>query len=186
MDKREISFSDFNVLKVQIPNSSIRVSKVLSRCKFGHPRAVLLNPIREDKQLDLKSIANPLWLTCPYLNKKIHELESKGYIRAIKEFIDSDQEHIKSMLSAHVSYYYLRKSLLKLTFNIPNYVYPHHSILDLGVGGSKNMSHIKCLHQHFGHYLICKENIAGRIVLGLLGGKTDCDRELCKNGINAK
>ena len=49
------------------------------------------------KKLNFMAISNPLWLTCPFLNKKIHDFESIGYIKKITDLINSDRSLIELM-----------------------------------------------------------------------------------------
>jgi len=179
-----ISGDDLQILKWQLGQESIRLLKVVKRCRFGYPMVILLNPMTEEDKVDYKSISNPMWLTCPFLNKKIHELESNGYIIKVKEFIDSDPDNIEIMRNAHVNYYYLRRSIFNMNFTLGEAFGKYSKILSSGVGGTKDIEHVKCLHQHFGHFLVCNDNIVGRVVNGLLDGIINCQEEMCKDAVN--
>jgi len=181
-NKQHVTFpDDHEVLKWQLNSNSIRLLKVLTRCRYGFPVTILLDPVKENDDIDYKSISNPLWLSCPFLNKKIHELESNSYIIEVKSFIDSDPQFVEIMRDAHVNYYFLRRSIFNLNHKLEESFGSYEKILNTGVGGTKDIEHIKCLHQHFGHFLICSDNLVGRIVYDLLDGKICCGEEMCKN-----
>ena len=176
--------NDLNVIKWQLNTENVNMSGVVYKCVYGYPAVILLKPydINEAtgaKKLNFMSVSNPLWLTCPFLNKKIHEFESIGYIRKITDFINSDRNLVDLMKNSHAHYYYLRKNLYCRTFGEISSIEFSNKILNAGIGGIKEISNIKCLHQHYSHFQICPDNVAGRVIHNLLNGINYCRERLC-------
>ena len=78
---------DLQVLQWQLKGTTDAVSAIFEKCNFGFPQIILLSPIVNDV-IDYQSLSNILWLTCPYLNDAIHQLENKGYITKIGNLIN--------------------------------------------------------------------------------------------------
>ncbi len=182
----ELSKRDITVLKWQLKTTKIYAERVVEKCEFGFPRIVLLNPaLTSDNDKDsvqYTAIANPIWLTCPYLNEEIHELENMGYISKISEFINNDIVLHRKMSSAHAHYYYLRKKNYEKSMN-QKYPIEQYETFNKGVGGIKNTSSLKCLHLQFAHYRIFEDNVAGQVTCRLLHNKVDCDEARCRNAL---
>lgn len=169
---------DLQVLQWQLKGTTDAVSGIFEKCNFGFPQIILLSPIVNDV-IDYQSLSNILWLTCPYLNDAIHQLENKGYITKIENLINSDNQLKQEMAKAHAHFYFFRKSLYEKYFGTDindDYL----NILKRGVGGLQDTIHIKCLHLHYAHYRICESNVAGRIVYHLLQQKVNCDDAICR------
>ncbi len=115
----------------------------------------------------------------PFLNKKIHEFESYGYIKKVTSFVNSDRVLVDFMKNAHANYYYLRRNLYSRFFGDISPLEFNNKILTCGIGGIKEIGNIKCLHQHYSHYQICSDNVVGRIVHNLLNGINYCRERLC-------
>ena len=175
--------NDSSIIKDQINRESADIARIVERCKYDYPSIVLLNAELTDNKKDesfYKSISNLIWLTCPYLNEKIHDLESQGYISKIEEFIDNDNTLKMMMENAHASYYYFRKNVYRYFVSTVASLDDMNRIFNTGIGGIKNIENIKCLHLHYAHYRICEENVVGKIVYNLLHKKIYCDEEICK------
>jgi hypothetical protein len=77
---------------------------------------ILLAPCKEENdEINFSSIATPLWLTCPFLNDKIHILQSKGFIKKMEELLH-DEYFSEKMEEAHIHYAILRKNIYKRFF----------------------------------------------------------------------
>ena len=173
--------SDVGVLKWQLGSKEVRVCSILERCLHGFPRIILLSPVKSGlsgDKLQHESLSNILWLTCPYLNDKIHNIENLGYISRISRFVSNNQQLKERMSAAHSHFYYLRKRLYRDFFKD---LYPEKLIglFNTGVGGVKDSSSLKCLHMHFSHYRINENNIAGYITQQVLANKLDCRDKQC-------
>ena len=173
--------SDLITIERQLGSDNLFIRAIVGRCRHGHPRVVLLDPcIKGDdsEKLNYQAISNLMWLTCPYLNKKIHNLENDGYIQKISNFIKSDNAYKSLMKAAHANFYFLR-----------NYVYWKYvkktgddkpmDLFTKGIGGIRELDSLKCLHLHFCHYSLYKYNVAGHMTYLLLDRKVDCDDEMC-------
>ncbi len=173
--------NDLDIIKQQLNCKELFISGIVERCKFGYPRIVLLNPLTNTDgihEINYQAVANLMWLTCPYLNDKIHELENTGLISRITEFILQDMALQGMMKRAHANFYFLRNVMclkyaeLALTENSAG-------IFKKGIGGIKNLDTLKCLHIHFCHYRVFKDNVAGNLTSRLLDDKLDCDECAC-------
>ena len=177
---------DITILKWQLNTDNVFVSRIVERCEFGFPRIVLLRPLTEDKDgnssVEYTAVANPLWLTCPYLNDRIHELENQGYIQKISEFINNDLVLKRQMATAHAHFYYLRKKNYE-RFTNSSFPIEDYDLFNRGIGGIEDTTSLKGLQVQFAHYRIFKDNIAGKITCNLLHNKVDCDEARCRNAI---
>ena len=174
----EYTPEDVNIIKWQLGCRVVNISAVVERCKYGFPQIILLNPLESDKdalKLNYESISNIFWLTCPYLNNRIHELEDRGAIKKISDDINSDTELRLKMNDAHDNFSFLRKIIYLgtgLSVEID---------LNRGVGGIRNIDTLKCLHIHYSHFRVCKDNVAGYITYNELGKNRNCDENMCVN-----
>jgi hypothetical protein len=176
--------TDLITIERQIKSNNLFIRAIVERCKYGYPKIVLLDPSLQEGSpvmLNYQSLSNLMWLTCPYLNNEIHELENEGYIKKISDFINNDNDFKALMKSAHANFYFLRnyiywKYVKKTTDGKPM------DIFTKGIGGIRELDSLKCLHVHFCHYSIYKCNVAGHITYRLLDGKVECsDNSCCKN-----
>jgi uncharacterized protein len=176
------SNADKEIIKEQLNSKEVFISGICERCIYGFPQVIFLNPVKEvdgRNYLNYEAISNIIWLTCPYLNDRIHELENKSYIKKIQKIIQEDTMFRELMVKAHANYFFIRNIVFRKytgsmleTENI--------DLSKSGIGGIRDLSMIKCLHLHFCHYYVCKDNIAGRITLHYLDHKTYCDNKYCE------
>ncbi len=177
--------NDKEVIKWQLNSSDLNnIAGIVYKCVHGYPAVILLQPYdcdkkKEDKKINYMAVANPLWLTCPYLNRKIHDLESDGYIKKISSFLSDERSTMNTMKNAHAHYYYLRRKLYSRAFGQISSIDFSNKVLHSGIGGISDISNLKCLHQHYSHFLICSDNVAGRVVHNLLNGINYCRERLC-------
>ncbi|MBN1500893.1 MAG: DUF501 domain-containing protein [Spirochaetes bacterium] len=176
-----VSPEDAVVLKKQLNTSELYVFGIAKRCIYGYPSIAVLNPVFDDseKTINYTALKNTLWLTCPFLNRKIHTLEGEGNISKIQSFLNSDREFLGKMQDANAHYYFFRKEVYfessRLEFNDSL-----AESFNSGVGGIKDVSSIKCLHMHYAHYQFCSSNLAGHITELMLNNEISCNEELCK------
>jgi len=175
--------NDISILRHQLKRDNINIAGVVERCVHGYPSVVLLNPLADEKskRINHMAISNLLWLSCPYLNEKIHEFESRGYINRISEYIRNDRFLESRMKDAHANYYYLRKKVYRHYLGGIFSIEDNKNILSTGIGGIRDIENIKCLHMHYAHYRICGDNFIGRLLFNLLDGKISCDERRCAN-----
>lgn len=184
------SDNDIEIIKHQLKTDNVSIAEVVSRCDYGYPTVIIMDPTNNSynstydgklKEADYGALSNVIWLTCPFLNERIHDLESQGYIKKINDFINEDKSLESMMFNAHANYYYLRKRIHRKYIGNPAINNKNSEIMKTGIGGLKNIEHIKCLHMHYAHYSLCSSNVAGRIVCSLLEGKTVCSEVMCAN-----
>ena len=173
--------NDLDIIKQQLNSKELYISGIVERCKFGYPRIVLLNPLKNINgihELNYQAISNLMWLTCPYLNDKIHELENSGMISRITDFILQDITLHSMMKRAHANFYFLR-NIICMKYADFSLSENSTDIFEKGIGGTSNLDTLKCLHIHFCHYRIFKDNIAGLLTSRLLNDKLNCDERMC-------
>lgn len=179
MDK--VTDEDAVIIKKQLRTSSLFICGVAKRCPYGFPQIAVLNPVFEDEQktINYSALKNPLWLTCPHLNKGIHKIEDNMAVSKIQKFIRSDRFFKTKMEDAHAHYYYFRKELFS-EISGRSFEEDLVSVFNSGIGGIADVTAVKCLHMHFAHYQFCTDNIAGKITDMILDGDTYCSGEKCK------
>ena len=172
--------NDLDILKKQLNSNEISICGISKKCKFGFPQIIFQNPVKEKKgknTLNYETISNLMWLTCPYLNFQIHELENHSFIEKIKKIIQNNVVFKNAMLTAHAHYNTVRNFIF--TKYAETLFIEKVNVIETGIGGIRNPNGIKCLHLHFCHYNICRDNIAGLITYQLLGQKTNCNDKIC-------
>lgn len=58
------------------------VRGVSRRCRFGFPQVTVCDPVRKGRPFP-----TVFWLSCPWLSQMIDELESRGHVRSLGEYI---------------------------------------------------------------------------------------------------
>jgi len=184
MDITDYNNKDLDDIAFQIPEIPIKIAGVMERCAYGYPSIVLLYPERDndDSTSDIMDHSDLLWLTCPYMIDKIKGLEDEGYIKKISTLIMADRDIEAQMKEAHADYYYLRKKIFRLFLGGIHSIDDNNKVFFSGIGGIRNISILNCLHQHYAHYRICEDNVAGRVVHTLLKGIVNCKERLCDHG----
>lgn len=188
---RDYNFQDFtgrdiDIVTCQLRGGTASVGGVVSRCSYGFPTVILLNPQAPAKDgdswrsMNYQALSNLIWLTCPFLNDEIHRLESEGAIERIEGLLDNDREMRERMQSAHATTFFFRKRVYRHFMGEVSAVDDNESIFSSGVGGSRDTGGLKCLHVHYADYLLHSENIAGLITSHLLGKRTECEDERCR------
>jgi uncharacterized protein len=174
----KIKKSDLKLIQNQLPAGKTRAFGVVHRCDHGVPSILLLHPLNKNGSINHTSIATPLWLSCPYLNKKIHKIEDSGYVSKISEFIRDDRILRANMNDAHANYYFIRKELFRLASD-KSFQDADLTHFNKGIGGSADLYYAKCLHLHYAHYFFCHLNIVGKIVGNLLENDFCCKNREC-------
>lgn len=175
------SENDLRTVRWQMKAGDVSIGGVVERCAYGYPQIIFFHPtkmVQGEEQLDHEAMANLIWLTCPYLHRKIFALEHAGYIEKINGFIRSDPMLKSKMGNAQANFYFLRKNLYK---SEGAGRVQEEKVFDTGIGGVTNLDSIKCLHLHYSHFRICEDNMAGYLTFNLLDKKINCDEVSCKN-----
>jgi hypothetical protein len=183
----KLTEQDRDVLSVQISRIPEN-PRIIKRCVYGYPSIIIIDSMDSDSDINKESdkslfesfqaVSDVLWLTCPYLNEKIHYIESNGYIKKIQDYIFSDRRSKSMMNSAHAHFYYLRKNIFGIKIK-KNRIDELKKIAGFGIGGMEKFHSIKCLHMHYAHYIFCDKNIAGMMTAMLLKKNISCDSARC-------
>jgi uncharacterized protein len=183
---REYTEEDIEIIKRQLNTDDVRLTGIVERCKWGCPSIIILYPFRkpestepDQKKLNYTSLSTLVWLTCPYLNERIHRLESDGYIKKIGVFVHQEREYIEAMKFAHAHYFFLRKNIYRHFLGEVSSLEENVRLFGTGIGGINNTDTIKCLHLHYAHYRMCDSNFAGRVTSMLLNNDIYCDNCRC-------
>ena len=98
-----INSKDKKVLKKQLGREPRSVKEVIKRCQLDYPQVIVTEPILDSNN---KSGIFPtsLWLTCPELNYRIGQLETKGLVQEIQNKIKNNQKLSKKLNQSHENY----------------------------------------------------------------------------------
>jgi len=138
-------------------------STVLRRCPAGHPLVLRCHPVRV---IDGRPEPFPtlFWLACPAVTRAIARLEQLGWIEAIEREIDSDTALRRALESDHAAYAAEREGLLSES---ERRLLADFGLLEplrqRGIGGSRSLTRLKCLHLHYAHHLARGSAIGRRI-----------------------
>ena len=112
---RNYTQNDIDLIKWQLGSNDVYLYGIIERCIHGFPKVILLDPVKVingEKELNYEAISNIMWLTCPYLNDRIHDLENSGFIKSITDTIQNDVTLRSLMRKAHARFYFLRSIIL--------------------------------------------------------------------------
>lgn len=177
----QVTEQDYEVIISQLGREPQGVLKVAYRCAYGYPQVIVNRPINNQGEI-ITIFPTLLWLTCPYLKKKVSKLESKGLIGEIKSKVKADKEFAAALKENHLSYANLRQRLVPEGVKqvlAKKYANEYKVLMETGVGGTRHYDGVKCLHAHFADYLILKQNVIGEIVYNRLGVKLCCNSGSC-------
>ncbi len=176
----EPSPEDDAIIRAQLKTPRSYAWKVARRCPYGFPQIVILNPLSAagDDPWNYTALVNPLWLTCPYLNDRIHRIEQNGIIPEIQQLVSRNRDFITSMENAHAWFYYFRKELF-LEISGDEFRDEMIPLFNQGIGGIRDPRFVKCLHLHYAHYQFFRMNIIGSIVSHILDGDDHCREDRC-------
>ncbi|MCL2026429.1 MAG: DUF501 domain-containing protein [Leptospirales bacterium] len=164
---------DAETVARQLGSKEVFITGIAARCPHKHPTVALLSPLEKNGAVNFTAMSTPLWLTCPFLNKKIHDLESSGFIKNIKQMIEADASLAAKMLDDRRNYAAYRHTAYRVFFssrrgsNALRKMPPEAA----DAGG---INSLKCLHLFAAHYAACRQNMVGKIVFELLGKETFC------------
>lgn len=170
----DLESRDIGIVKHQLGGREVFMDGVVKRCYYGMPSVILLAPV------NFTAVATLLWLSCPFLNKRIHALESDGFIKKIEKIIREDDSLTQEMQKAHNHYIALRKSCCENFFAQNTDSSGLQKLSESGIGGIRDTGNLKCLHLAAAHYAVCADNTAGRAVFELLGEEQYCANGMCR------
>ncbi|MCL1911825.1 MAG: DUF501 domain-containing protein [Leptospirales bacterium] len=170
--------ADAETVARQLETQEVFIVDVAARCPHGCPSVALLSPLKKNGAVSFTAIATPLWLTCPFLNRKIHDLESSGFIKKIRRMIDADDSLLEEISGDRENYAAYRNAAYRVFFSSRRGNDALRKMPPEAAGGS-GINSLKCLHFSAAHYAACRQNTAGRIVFELLGKETFCQTGGC-------
>ena len=161
------------ILEFQLKSNISNLHSIVKKCSYGYPVVIQSLPYKKDKSGKLTPFPTTFWLTCPYLRRKIGELESRGYIQIAKEMLKDEKTLDKFIESREIT---IKERLSMVDKDFKYYDY----ISKLGIGGSKDDTKIKCLHLHVANFFKTKINPIGKWVLENINPIECEDCECCK------
>lgn len=161
---------DAAVVAAQLQRQLLAVpGGIVQRCSRDCPQVVATAPLLADGQDGI--FPTLFWLTCPRLAGTVARLEADGWLARLQGLLDNDMEFRDALLQAHQEYAYLRRRTLgrDAYAQLRERAAGRAAVIDgTGVGGSRDMRHLKCLHAHYAHYLATKANPVGRMLDAVL------------------
>ncbi len=177
IDLEQMTPEDFQVITDQLEREPRGVLGIARRCIHAYPQVIVNRPVLT-KMEAVMIFPTTMWLTCPYLKKKVSKIESDGVISLFQTRIDEDEEFAALVKRDHEAHAKYRVSLMpkdvlqSLANNYPN---EHKVVVETGVGGVRSSDGVKCLHAHFADYLVLGSNVIGAEVNEMIGEKLHCD-----------
>ncbi|MGB9615623.1 MAG: DUF501 domain-containing protein [Fervidobacterium sp.] len=164
-----ISDKDLEIVRGQLQRNVTNVVAVIKYCSFGYPIVILSYPVKDNQPFPTIH-----YLTCPYLVKEVSRLEEKRFISKFEEKILNDKDFANKYVNANFQVSHKRRKLLKNGDKKWNKYFEN-----LGTGGIRNLTSVKCLHLHLADYLAGIDNPVGKEVYELIDNK-ECKTEICK------
>jgi hypothetical protein len=152
-------------------------------CVYDYPQVITNRPLIV-LEPDIEIFPTLYWLTCPYLNKEVAQLEADGFIAQFEQRIDEDPEFAAAVRKNHADYAARRLALIPVEVRErmgKDYPQRYQVLAETGVGGTRNPHGVKCLHAHVADYLVNGENVIGAETVKLLDGKLDCEQASCRS-----
>ena len=141
-----------HLIKLRFP-----VRKVETICQYGAPSVLSHDCCESAKDFS----RSPYWIFCPHLIRRIHQIESNGWIKILQDFVQGPiskqwrefTDKVPSMLQKNLSKEYFT--------HLKNEGRTH-------IGGVKDPFNLKCLHAHYSFYKVHGTGWVGGFVEGLL------------------
>ena len=165
--------ADAETVARQLGTREVFIADVAARCPHDCPSVALLSPLKKNGAISFTAISTPLWLTCPFLNEKIHGLESSGFIKKIKRMIEADDSLAAKVSDDRENYTACRQTAYRVFFSSRRGTDALRKMPPEAAKASA-VKPLKCLHFSAAHYAACRQNTVGRIVFELLGKETFC------------
>lgn len=152
------------------------------RCRFGYPRVIVCAPVR-----NLKPFPTSFWLTCPWLVRRIGQVESTGGVGALEAWMEShtprgrvssnwvsfnmEHQRLRLALLTPVERFFLRRFLPRV----------FERLRGAGVGGIRYRGteiRVKCLHLQVASWMALRYH-PGEAWLEENGLNMDCGGDMC-------
>jgi hypothetical protein len=113
--------------------------RVVVRCPFGLPAVTEQDPFDANGE----PFPTTYYVTCRHLVASISRLEAVGGVERWSQVAESDPDLAASLAQATEEQQKVRHELVRDS----GHAHTSES-LDLGIGGSRSVGHLKCLHAH--------------------------------------
>lgn len=120
------------------------------RCGCGLPAVIETHPL-----VDGAAFPTLYWLTCRRASQAVGSLEAAGKIAEINERLEADPSFRAEVETAALEYVRQRDA--------------HHRLEGAGGIGGGRTDHVKCLHAHLAHHLVCGCDPVGAWALEQIG-----------------
>ncbi|PCJ19071.1 MAG: hypothetical protein COB02_08450 [Candidatus Cloacimonadota bacterium] len=137
-------------------NFRFPVHRIALECNYN--QAVILEHTRSESE---KFARTPYWIQCPRLISAVHRIESKGWIKILESFVQGPYQEKWKQFTNEVP------QILKNTLD-EKYYLALEAENRLNVAGVQNPFHLKCLHSHYGFYLVHKKGFVGEFIHGMI------------------
>jgi hypothetical protein len=133
--------------------------RVVARCPWGLPAVTEQEPYGPDGE----PFPTTYYLTCRHLVAAVSRLEAEGGVERWSDAVAADPALRDDLARATAEQRRLRRELAAGDTGSDG-----GASLDLGIGGSRNPSALKCLHAHVAFALACPGYLLGEAVLSEL------------------
>ncbi len=147
---------DRAIVAAQLGREPRAFRRVAVRCPFGRPAVTEQRPYSPDGE----PFPTTYYLTCRHLVAAVSRLEAAGGVERWSDSLQRDPELRADLQRATAEQVEIRRSLAAAADGRDG-----GSALELGIGGSRNPSALKCLHAHVAYALARPGYLLGEAVL---------------------
>lgn len=147
---------DRAIVARQLGRAPRAFGRVVVRCPYGLPAVTEQRPYDSDGQ----PFPTTYYLTCPQLVAALARLEAAGGVERWSAAASEDDELAASLERATAEQRRVRHELAGTSRGADD-----GASLDLGIGGSRRPSHLKCLHAHVAYALARPGYLLGERIL---------------------
>ena len=147
---------DRAVVALQLGREPRAFRRVVVRCPFGRPAVTEQSPYADDGE----PFPTTYYLTCRHLTAAVSRLEAAGGVERWSAALENDDALREDLERATIEQVELRRSLSSDTHGRDD-----GAVLELGIGGSRNPTALKCLHAHVAFALARPGYLLGEAVL---------------------
>jgi hypothetical protein len=152
---------DRAVVARQLGRSPRAFRRVVVRCPFGLPAVTEQAPYDRDGA----PFPTTYYVTCRHLVAAIARIEAAGGVERWSRAVQDDPELARSLSEATEEQRRVRHGLAAGT-GMPD----GGASLDFGIGGSRSLGHLKCLHAHVAFALARPGYVLGERILAEVEG----------------
>ena len=159
-EKSQVTAKDLRMIVDSLGRPPRGCREVCCRDHRGGPVVISVDPI-----VDGKLFPTFYWLVHKGLLKEISRIESQSFIKYLEKNIIANNKHIKDILRRDTNRYQKQRwTALSSCHQYSKIQKKYRDILkDVGIGGIRDKTRVRCLHMHYAHYLV-DSNIIGQIL----------------------